>query len=55
MDAAKLKEIAISRGVLDEDSAARMSDQEAYNLIFAPGFSTKVEISDISAEVLGWM
>ncbi|WP_345845995.1 chemotaxis protein CheA [Shewanella algae] len=53
MDAAKLKEIAISRGVLDEDSAARMSDQEAYNLIFAPGFSTKVEISDISGRGVG--
>ena len=53
MDAAKLKEIAINRGVLDEDSAARMSDQEAYNLIFAPGFSTKVEISDISGRGVG--
>lgn len=53
MDAGKLKEIAISRGVLDEDSAARMSDQEAYNLIFAPGFSTKVEISDISGRGVG--
>ncbi|WP_119968990.1 chemotaxis protein CheA [Shewanella japonica] len=53
MDADKLKEIAISRGVLDEDSAARMTDNEAYNLIFAPGFSTKVEISDISGRGVG--
>ncbi|WP_285163071.1 chemotaxis protein CheA [Shewanella goraebulensis] len=53
MDAGKLKEIAISRGVLDEDSAARMTDNEAYNLIFAPGFSTKVEISDISGRGVG--
>ncbi|WP_445946174.1 chemotaxis protein CheA [Shewanella sp.] len=53
MDPNKLKEIAISRGVLDEDSAARMSDNEAYNLIFAPGFSTKVEISDISGRGVG--
>ncbi|MBM7073911.1 chemotaxis protein CheA [Shewanella sp. 202IG2-18] len=53
MDAEKLKQIAISRGVLDEDSAARMSDNEAYNLIFAPGFSTKVEISDISGRGVG--
>jgi two-component system, chemotaxis family, sensor kinase CheA len=53
MDPVKLKEIAISRGVLDEDSAARMSDSEAYNLIFAPGFSTKVEISDISGRGVG--
>lgn len=53
MDPAKLKEIAISRGVLDEDTASRMSDTEAYNLIFAPGFSTKVEISDISGRGVG--
>ncbi|MGS0691396.1 chemotaxis protein CheA [Shewanella sp. 30m-9] len=53
MDPEKLKGIAISRGVLDEDTAARMSDEEAYNLIFAPGFSTKVEISDISGRGVG--
>ncbi|SDK07464.1 two-component system, chemotaxis family, sensor kinase CheA [Ferrimonas sediminum] len=53
MDAEKLKGIAISRGILDEDGAARMSDQDAYNLIFAPGFSTKTEISDISGRGVG--
>ncbi|MPY24883.1 chemotaxis protein CheA [Shewanella sp. YLB-07] len=53
MDPKMLKEIAITRGVLDEEGAARMSDQEAYNLIFAPGFSTKVEISDISGRGVG--
>ncbi len=53
MDPNKLKEIAISRGVLDEETASRMSDNEAYNLIFAPGFSTKVEISDISGRGVG--
>jgi two-component system chemotaxis sensor kinase CheA len=53
MDPETLKQIAVSRGVLDEDSAARMTDSEAYNLIFAPGFSTKVEISDISGRGVG--
>lgn len=53
MDPEKLKKIAITRGVLDEDSASRMTDSEAYNLIFAPGFSTKVEISDISGRGVG--
>lgn len=53
MDAEKLKGIAISRGVLDADAAARMSDVEAFNLIFAPGFSTKTEISDISGRGVG--
>ncbi|MFT7682974.1 MAG: two-component system chemotaxis sensor kinase CheA [Moritella dasanensis] len=53
MDAERLKQIAIDRGVLDADSAARISDNEAYNLIFAPGFSTKEKISDISGRGVG--
>lgn len=53
MDPDKLKEIAISRGVLDADAAARMTDVEAFNLIFAPGFSTKTEISEVSGRGVG--
>ncbi|RUO26365.1 chemotaxis protein CheA [Aliidiomarina minuta] len=53
MDAEKLKKIAIEKGVLDEDSASRMSNEEAYNLIFAAGFSTKTEISDVSGRGVG--
>lgn len=53
MDAEKLKSIAIDRGLMEPDVAARMTDNEAYNLIFAPGFSTKTEISDISGRGVG--
>lgn len=53
MDPEKLKDIAIAKGVIDTDAAARLSDTEAYNLIFAPGFSTKEEISDISGRGVG--
>jgi len=53
MDAEKLKQIAIERGVLDADAAARMSDKEAFSLIFAPGFSTKTEISEVSGRGVG--
>jgi two-component system chemotaxis sensor kinase CheA len=53
MNAEKLKEIAIDRGVLDADAAARMSDKEAFSLIFAPGFSTKTEISEVSGRGVG--
>jgi len=53
MNADKLKEIAIERGVLDVDAAARMSDKEAFSLIFAPGFSTKTEISEVSGRGVG--
>ena len=53
MDAEKLKNIAVERGVLDEDAAARMPDKEAFSLIFAPGFSTKTEISEVSGRGVG--
>jgi len=53
MDAEKLKNIAIERGVLDAETAARMPDKEAFSLIFAPGFSTKTEISEVSGRGVG--
>ncbi|ODP95913.1 chemotaxis protein CheA [Salinivibrio kushneri] len=53
MDAEKLKSIAVERGVLDAEAAARLTNNEAYNLIFAPGFSTKTEVSDISGRGVG--
>lgn len=53
MDANRLRGKAVEKGVMDEDSAARLSDKECYNLIFAPGFSTKSEISDISGRGVG--
>jgi two-component system chemotaxis sensor kinase CheA len=53
MDPEKLKDIAVSRGVMDADTAARMTDVEAFNLIFAPGFSTKTEISEVSGRGVG--
>ncbi len=53
MDPEVLRKIAIDKGVLDADAAARLSDQECFHLIFAPGFSTKEEISDISGRGVG--
>ena len=53
MDPDKLRAIAVTRGVMDQDSADRLSDKECFNLIFAPGFSTKVEISDVSGRGVG--
>ncbi len=53
MDANKLRSIAVSKGMMDEESAARLDDKECFNLIFAPGFSTKTEISDVSGRGVG--
>ena len=53
MDPDKLRQKAVEKGLYDQDSAARLSDVEAYNLIFSPGFSTKTEISDVSGRGVG--
>ena len=53
MDADKLRQKAVEKGLMDTDAAERLSDDEAFNLIFAPGFSTKVEITDVSGRGVG--
>ncbi|WP_268800322.1 chemotaxis protein CheA [Pseudomonas huanghezhanensis] len=53
MDPVVLRAIAVKRGVMDKDAADRLSDSDCYNLIFAPGFSTKTEISDVSGRGVG--
>ncbi len=53
MDPDKLRGMVVEKGLLDEDAAARLSDTECFNLIFMPGFSTKIEISDVSGRGVG--
>ncbi len=53
MDANILRAKAVEKGMLEKDAADRLSDLECYNLIFAPGFSTKTEISDVSGRGVG--
>lgn len=53
MDPNKLREIAVDKGLMDNEAAGRLTDKECYELIFAPGFSTKKEISDISGRGVG--
>jgi len=53
MDADVLRQKAVEKGLYDQDAADRLSDTECFNLIFAPGFSTKTEISDVSGRGVG--
>jgi len=53
MDANVLRSKAVEKGMMDEESASRLTDSESYALIFAPGFSMKQEISDISGRGVG--
>ncbi len=53
MNADKLRGIAVRKGLMDEETAARLDDRDCFNLIFAPGFSTKDVISDVSGRGVG--
>ncbi|WP_148862353.1 chemotaxis protein CheA [Marinobacter fonticola] len=53
MDPDKLRQKAVEKGLYDQDAADRLTNTECYNLIFAPGFSTKDQISDVSGRGVG--
>lgn len=53
MDAEALRQKAVEKGIMDADAADRLTETECFNLIFAPGFSTKEQISDVSGRGVG--
>lgn len=53
MDPNKLRQKAVEKGLLDQDAADRLTNNECFNLIFAAGFSTKEQISDVSGRGVG--
>ena len=53
MEPALIKRKAVEKGVIDEKTAASLSDKDALNLIFAPGFSTKDKATEISGRGVG--
>jgi two-component system chemotaxis sensor kinase CheA len=53
LDPAKLKARAVERGLVTTDDAAAMTDAAARGLIFAAGFSTAAQVSEISGRGVG--
>ncbi|WP_263788884.1 chemotaxis protein CheA [Salinibacter grassmerensis] len=53
LDPDALKQKAIEKNVLTEDEAKDLSDSEAYQLIFRPGFSTTEEVGQVSGRGVG--
>lgn len=53
IDPDKLRATAVEKGMLTEDAAQVLSDEEACNLIFIPGFSTGKEVTDVSGRGVG--
>ncbi len=53
IDAEVLKEKALEKGLFDPVQIAAMSDRDAVNLIFHPGFSTAENVTDVSGRGVG--
>lgn len=53
IDGAKVSRIAVKNGVLTEEEAKRLTEEQMQMLIFAAGFSTADKISDISGRGVG--
>ncbi|MEC0231547.1 chemotaxis protein CheA [Paenibacillus alba] len=49
----KVLKTALKNGLVTAEQAAKLSDMEVYNLLFASGFSTAEKISDISGRGVG--
>jgi len=53
MDVEVLKNKAVEKGIISDDRAREMSDREAFNLVFTPGFSTAETVTSISGRGVG--
>jgi len=53
IDAQKMRNSAIGKGVITEEEASYLSERESVELIFRPGFSTAAVVSDVSGRGVG--
>jgi two-component system chemotaxis sensor kinase CheA len=53
MDPQKMRESAVNKGIMTQEEASKLSDTEAINLSFLPGFSTAEKVTDISGRGVG--
>ncbi|MEW5797093.1 MAG: chemotaxis protein CheA [Candidatus Zixiibacteriota bacterium] len=53
LDAAAIRAKAVERQMISEADAARLTDREVYSFIFAAGFSTAKQITDVSGRGVG--
>ena len=53
LDPDQLREKAVAEGVKSRDAVAAMDDDEVYDLVFHPGFSTAEEVTDVSGRGVG--
>jgi len=53
IDPEKMREVAAKKGIISAEEAKALTDKEAIELIFAPGFSSAEVVTDISGRGVG--
>jgi two-component system, chemotaxis family, sensor kinase CheA len=53
IDVARIRELALERGLFTEEALAAMSDEAVVDIIFEPGFSTASEVTGLSGRGVG--
>ena len=53
LDRVKLADKGVERGLIQASDVATLSDEQIYDLIFQPGFSTAQQVSDLSGRGVG--
>ena len=53
IDPQRIRAKTVERGIMTEEQAARLSDREAVNLVFLPGFSTAQAVTKVSGRGVG--
>jgi two-component system chemotaxis sensor kinase CheA len=53
LDSEKLRRKAVEKGLITAEQSAQMSERDALNLIFLPGFSTAEKVTNVSGRGVG--
>jgi len=53
IDLAQIRRLAVEKGIVKAEEIQRLSESEALNLIFEPGFSTAAEVTEVSGRGVG--
>lgn len=53
IDLARMKEVAVGKGFVNQEEAESLEENEVLNLLFKPGFSSVEEVTDVSGRGVG--
>ena len=53
LDAERIRDKALERGIISPDQASRMGERELFRLVFLPGFSTAAKVTNVSGRGVG--